>query len=174
MQDFKRIKAFAFDVDGVFTDGGVLCDTAGELYRTFDAKDGFAIRMATMHGYPVAIITGGRSKSITARFSTCGVPEADVYLKSRVKADDLQDFCNRHGIGADEVMFIGDDLPDIEPLELCGLAICPADAAEEVKAVCDIVSPFPGGKGCIRKAVEDVMKAQDTWTFDSARYKKLF
>ncbi len=174
MTDFKKIKAFAFDIDGVFTDGGVFCDLQGELYRTFDSKDGFAIRMATMNGFPVAIITGGRSKSISARFSTCGVLDADVYLKSRVKSDDLLDFCKRHDLKPEEVMFIGDDLPDIEPLQLCGLAVCPSDAVPEVKAVCDIVSEFPGGKGCVRKAVEDVMKAQDRWIFDSHEYKKLF
>lgn len=174
MTDFKKIKAFAFDVDGVFTDGGVFCDLQGELYRTYDSKDSFAIRMATMNGFPVAIITGGRSTSISARFSTCGVSDADVYLKSRIKSADILDFCKRHELTPDEVMFIGDDLPDIEALELCGLAVCPSDAVPEVKAVCDIVSEFPGGKGCVRKAVEDVMKAHGRWVFDNVQYKKLF
>ncbi|MBQ9185598.1 MAG: HAD hydrolase family protein [Bacteroidales bacterium] len=174
MQDLTKIKAFTFDVDGVFTDGGILCDTAGELYRTYNAKDGFAVRMATWHGYPVGIITGGRSKSIPARFATCGITEADIYLHSRIKSEDFMTFCKSHDLSPDEVMFIGDDLPDIEVLQICGLSVCPSDAADEVKAVCDIVSDYPGGNGCVRKAVESVLKAQGKWVFDSVQYKKFF
>lgn len=174
MQDYGRIKAFAFDVDGVFTDGGIFCDLDGELFRTFNAKDGFAVRMATMRGYPVGIITGGKSRSISARFTTCGVDKSDIYLWSRIKTDDILDFCSRHGISPGEVLYIGDDIPDIEALKLCGIAVCPSDAAEEVKAVCDIVSEFPGGKGCVRSMIRDVMIAQGTWTFDSSLYKKLY
>ena len=83
--DLLKIKAFAFDIDGVMTDGGILCDLEGQLYRNFDAKDGFAVRMATMNGYPVAVITGGRSGSIRQRFLSCGVPAEDIYLGSRDK-----------------------------------------------------------------------------------------
>ena len=80
MADLKKIRAFAFDIDGVMTDGGLLCDLNGELYRCFDAKDGFAVRMASMKGYPVAVITGGRSLTIRARYRTCGLPQEDIYL----------------------------------------------------------------------------------------------
>lgn len=174
MTEPKDIKAFAFDIDGVFTNGGVLCDINGELLRTYDAKDCFAVRMATMMGFPIAIITGGSSTSINVRFSTLGLNKEDVYMKSRIKTEDLQDFCTRHGLSAADVMFIGDDIPDVGPLMMAGLALCPADAVPEVKAVCDIVSDYPGGKGCIRNAVEMVLKAQGKWTFDAAIYKKLF
>ena len=110
----KNIKAFASDVDGVLTDGGILADLDGELFRTFDSKDGFAVRMATMAGYPVGIITGGRSESIRKRFLTCGVEAEDVYLGSRDKIEDFDDFCRRHGLKPEEVMYFGDDLPDAE------------------------------------------------------------
>ena len=90
--DLSKIKAFAFDVDGVMTDGGIFCDLQGNLYRTYDAKDGFAIRMAVMNGYPVGVITGGRSSSIRERFKTSGVKPEDVYLGSRDKIRDFDDF----------------------------------------------------------------------------------
>jgi len=174
MMDFSKIKAFAFDIDGVFTNGGILCDLQGELYRTFDAKDGFAVRMAVMNGYPVAIITGGRSKSIAERFLTSGLPKEDIYLGSRIKMEEFDNFCRRHDLKAEDVMYIGDDIPDIDVIEACGLGVCPSDAVEEVKAAADWVSDCPGGRGCVRSAVESVMKAQGRWNFDQSKYKKLF
>lgn len=170
----EKIKAFAFDVDGVMTDGGILCDLEGQLYRTFDAKDGFAVRMATMNGYPVAVITGGRSGSIKQRFASCGIPEEDVYLGSRDKMADFKDFCRRHGITADEVMYFGDDVPDIDVMRSCGCGVCPCDAADDVKAMADLVAVRPGGKGCIREVFEQVMKAQGRWKFDVQDYKRKF
>ena len=107
-------------MDGVFTDGGVFCDVQGELYRTFDAKDGFAIRMAEMNGYPVAIITGGRSVSIRARFKTSGVPADDVHLCSRDKVEDFLAFCAKYDLKPEEVLFAGDDVPEMPVMELCG------------------------------------------------------
>lgn len=172
--DWSRIRAFAFDVDGVFTDGGVLCDLQGELYRTFDAKDGFAVRMAAMNRYPVAIITGGRSVSLRERFLTSGVPSEDIFLGARDKEELLQQFCRRHELTPEQVLYIGDDIPDIGVLRRVGCAVCPSDAVPEVQAVCDVVSPFPGGKGCVRHAIETVMKAQGRWVFDVQLYKALF
>ena len=91
-----KIKAFAFDVDGVLTNGGIFADLDGELYRTFDSKDAFAIRMAAMHGYGTCVITGGRSESIRKRMTTCGVDVHDVYLGSRIKINDFNDYCSMH------------------------------------------------------------------------------
>ncbi len=172
--ELSNIKAFVFDIDGVFTDGGILCDLSGELFRTFDAKDSFAVRMAVMKDYPVGIITGGRSKSIRARFDTCGVPQEDIYLGSRNKMEDLENFCRRHGLTPSEIAYIGDDLPDMAVMAECGIGACPSDAVAEVRAMADFVSPYPGGKGCVRDFIEMVMKAQDTWVFDVYAYKKRF
>jgi len=172
--DLTKIKAFAFDIDGVFTDGSILCDLNGELFRTYNAKDGFAVRMATMKGFPVAIITGGRSASIRCRFKQCGVPETNVYLGSRNKIEDLEDFCKRFGITTEEVLYAGDDIPDMECILKSGIGACPSDAAEEAKAVADYVSDYPGGRGFIRDAVTMVLKAQGLWDFDVMKYKQLF
>ncbi len=174
MTDLTLVKAFAFDVDGVFTDGGILCDLHGELYRTFDAKDGFSIRMATMQGYPCAIITGGRSASITARFQTCGIGPHDVYLGSRDKIADFESFCAKYNLKHNEVLYMGDDIPDIPVLEICGVAACPSDAVEEVKAVSHLISSRPGGKGSVREVIEKIMKLQGNWNFDVGNYKQKF
>ena len=116
----KNIKAFLFDVDGVFTDGGLLADLQGEFYRTFNSKDGFAVRMAVMHGYHVGIITGGRSESIRKRFLACGFQYEDIYLNARNKMVDFEDFCSKHGLKPEEVMYLGDDIPDIPVMVACG------------------------------------------------------
>lgn len=170
----RDIRAFAFDVDGVMTDGGILANLDGELFRTFDAKDGFAVRMAAMHDYRLAIISGGRSESIRRRFVTCGVKYEDIYLGSRDKIEDFNDFCKRYSLQPNQVMYFGDDLPDIPVMQACGIGACPSDAVAEVKAVADYISPFPGGKGCCREAVETVMKFQGTWSLDVKQYKKDF
>ena len=170
----QNIKAFVFDVDGVLTDGGLLADLQGEFYRTFDAKDGFALRMAMMHGYHLGIITGGRSESIKMRFIACGVKTEDIYLASRDKMEDFADFCKRNGLKAEEVMYFGDDLPDAPVMIACGCGVAPADAVEEVKEIADLVSTRPGGKGCARECIERVMRLHGEWQLDVQDYKKKF
>ena len=174
MTDLKDIKGFAFDIDGVMTDGGILADLEGQLYRTFDAKDGFAVRMASMNGYPVGVITGARSQSVRARYLGNGIPPEDIYLGSRDKIEDFDDFCRRHGLDRSEVMFFGDDVPDVPVLLAAGIGIAPADASTEAKEAADIVSSIPGGKGCVRHHFEEVMKVQGKWNFDVQTYKKKF
>lgn len=171
--DFGRIKAFVFDVDGVLTDGGILA-VDGQLYRTFDAKDGFAIRMASMNGYCVGVITGGRSQSIRTRFKGNGIEPEDIYLGSRIKIKDLEDFCIRHCIAPEEVMYFGDDVPDIQCIETSGLGVCPSDAVEDVKESADIVSSRPGGKACVRELIEKTMRIQGRWIFDPSTYERRF
>jgi len=175
MEDrLRKIKAFAFDVDGVLTDGGILATLDGELLRTFDAKDGFGLRMASMHGYNLGIITGGRSESIRKRFHTCGIMAEDIYLGSRNKIEDFEDFCRRHCLTAEQVMYFGDDLPDIPVMQACGCGACPSDAVDDVKEIADMISDRPGGKGCVRSCIEKVMKLQGKWDLDVHEYKQKF
>lgn len=170
----KGIKAFVFDVDGVLTDGGILSDLSGELFRTFDSKDGFALRMAYMHGYRLGVISGGRSESIRKRFSQCGMKPEDVYLGSRDKIEDFEDFRRKYDLGPEEIMYFGDDLPDIPVMKACGCGVAPSDAVDDVLEAADYVSPKPGGKGCVRHTVELVMKLQGTWELDVQDYKRKF
>lgn len=169
-----QIKAIAFDIDGVMTDGGILAMPDGDLLRVFDAKDSFGVRMAKMNGLHTGIITGGSSDSIIKRFSVCGVDPDDIYLHSRIKIEDFNRFCRKHSLKAEEVMFFGDDLPDIPVMKACGLSVAPADAVEEVRQAADYVSEYNGGHGCVRNAVEMVLKAQGRWCLDDALYKKMF
>ncbi len=169
-----KIKAFAFDVDGVLTEGGVTVGPNGELYRTFNEKDIFAIRMASMKNYPVSIITGGGAESIRSRMLAAGVKSENVYLRSRIKIDDFNDFCSRHKLEPEEVMYFGDDLPDIPVIEACGYGVCPSDAVQEVKEAADFITAAPGGRGCAREGIEAVLKAQGQWSLDVQAYKKHF
>ena len=170
----KGIKAFVFDVDGVLTDGGIFANLDGELLRTFDSKDGFALRMAYMHGYRLGVISGGRSESIRKRVQQCGMKAEDVYLGSRDKIEDFEDFCRKHDLGPEEVMYFGDDLPDIPVMTVCGCGVAPSDAVDDVLEVAAHVSTKPGGKGCVRETIEMVMKLQGTWELDVQDYKRKF
>ncbi len=174
MENYKvklsNIKAFAFDVDGVLTNGQVICHPdSGELVRSYDAKDGFGLRMALMKGYIIGIITGGEGGSIVKRF----VPNlaTEVFTASRDKVPVFEEFCKKYNLKPEEVAYVGDDIPDIGILQICGLAVCPADAVEEVKLVCDYVSEFPGGKGCVRNLIEQVLKIQGNFDFNPEYYK---
>lgn len=170
----KGIKAFVFDIDGVFTDGGILATAEGDLYRTFDSKDGFGIRMAYMKGYKLGIISGGSSESIRLRFRQCGIKPEDVYLGSRDKIEDFEDFCRKHDLLPDEILFMGDDLPDIPVMRICGCGVAPSDAVDDVLEIADYISTKSGGKGCVRQVVEMVMKLQGTWELDVLDYKQKF
>ena len=172
--DLLKIKAFALDIDGVATDGSILCIPDGDLLRVYDAKDSFAIRMAVMNGYPVAIITGGSSESIRKRMVTSGVDPDDVYLHCRNKMDEFAEFCRRYSLRPEDVMYFGDDVPDIEVMQASGCGVCPSDAVDDVKAAADIVSTKPGGKGCLREVIEKTLRAQGKWVFDAGQYKQKF
>lgn len=164
-----KIKALAFDVDGVLTDGSVLSTPNGDLLRTFDSKDRMGIRMWVLKDHPVGIFTGGISQSI-ARFFQGIMPEEFVFLGVRDKLPHFLEFCKRLNVSPEEVAYVGDDLPDIPVLQRCGLAVCPRDAVNEVKAVCDYVSWYPGGHGCARDLIEQIMKVQGEWELDLKAY----
>lgn len=163
---FQNIKGFAFDIDGVFTDGGILATPEGDLLRVFNSKDCFSVRMAVDHGYPVAIITGGCSESLLHRADSLGVEKRNLYMFSKDKVPDLYTFCERNGLDISEVAFVGDDLPDVPAIVAAGLGVCPADAVHEAVEAADYVSPYPGGHGCIRDLVEKVLRANGDWVFD--------
>lgn len=166
MTRFEEIKAFAFDVDGVFTDGLVLAMPDGDLLRQFNAKDCFGVRTAVDNGFPCAFITGGVSQSLIHRAHSLGVRDEHLYMLSKDKEKDFLHFCRSIGLEPGQVVFVGDDLPDIPAMRLAGLSVCPADAVAEVRETADIVSQYPGGRGCIRDLVEYVLKPQHKWIFD--------
>ncbi len=146
----KRITTFCFDVDGVFTDGIVHLMPDGEQLRTANVRDGYAVQLAVKKGYRIAIITGGRSEAVRKRFEGLGV--TDVFLGSSRKT----------------VCYMGDDIPDFRVMQMVGLAVCPGDAAPEIKAISAYVSPYAGGRGCVRDILEQTMKVQGKWMDDEA------
>lgn len=167
-EELSNIKAFVFDVDGVFSDCRVSLFPSGEMVRTMNIKDGYAIQLAVKKGYPVAIITGGFSKAVKKRFQYLGVK--DIYLRSSSKLDDLQHFISRNHLTIEEVLYMGDDIPDLKVMQHVGFPACPADAAEEIKSVSKYISDRNGGSGCVRDIVEQVMKLQGKWLDQDAFY----
>ena len=163
---FEDIKAFAFDVDGVFTDGLVLAMPDGDLLRQFNSKDCFGVRTAVDNGFPCAIITGGVSQSLLHRARSLGILDEHLYMLSKDKESDFLHFCRSIGLEPAQVAFVGDDIPDIPAMQASGLGVCPSDAVAEVRSAADFVSTFAGGRGCIRDLVERVLKPQDKWLFD--------
>lgn len=173
--DYSKIKAITFDVDGVMTDGSLTQLDNGDLLRTFNAKDTFAVRYAVTNGIKVGVFTGGSTPGILKRFLTCLVPEDDIHMGCRGKITEFRSFCEKYGLEPEEVLYFGDDIPDIPVIKAAGIGIAPADAADDVKAVADYVSPFPGGRGCVREGVEKVMKAAGKWGFDDGYgYEKVY
>ncbi len=159
--DLKKIKAFAFDVDGVLSGEMIPLHPSGEPMRTVNTKDGYAIQLAIKLGYEIAIITGGRTNAVKIRFEGLGV--SDIYLGSSIKIKDYEDFKQKRGLKDEEILFMGDDVPDIEVMQICGLPCCPKDAVPDVKAISKYISHLPGGAGCGRDVIEQVLKAQDQW-----------
>ena len=172
--NLNAVRAFVFDIDGVMTNGGVLCNTAGEPLRIYNEKDGHGLRMAALNGYVLAVITGGHTEAVRKRMTDYGVPFGNIFLKARNKEKVLREFCHNFGILPEEVLYMGDDIPDVAALRFAGLGVVPADAAEEAKEAADIVSPVPGGQGFVRWTLEMVMKAQGKWIFDVEKYEKMF
>ncbi len=159
-EKLNHIKAFAFDVDGVFSDM-LMLHPSGELMRTMNVKDGYAVQYACKKDYPVAIITGGNTESIRIRFGALGVK--DIYLKSSDKIHDLKDFALQHQLELHQILYMGDDIPDIEVMQHAGVAACPIDAAIEIKTIADYISPKAAAKGCVRDVIEQVLRVQGRW-----------
>lgn len=158
-----KIKAFAFDVDGVLS-SGVLCMPDGDLLRLMDIRDGFVIRKALINNYKVAIITKGSSPSVILRFKKLGIE--DIYSGKDRKLDSLNDFAKKYSLSLDEILYQGDDLPDLHCVEAAGLGTCPKNATREIIEAADYVSPYEGGHGSVRDVVEQVLRAKNDWKID--------
>lgn len=157
----RAVKAFVFDVDGVLTNNDLLVTESGELLRTMNVRDGQAIKWAIRAGYPVAAITGGRSEGAKKRLTDLGVEE--YYSGIADKWTAFQSFLQRSDTLMSEVCYMGDDLPDVPVLRKVVLSCCPYDAVPEVLDICDYVSPYTGGRGCVRDIIEKVLKLQEKW-----------
>ena len=165
-EKLNNIRAFIFDVDGVLTDGRVLVTTSGEMHRSMNTKDGFAMKFALTNGYKIAIISGGTNEGVRDRFEELGVQK--VYLGVHQKDDSFDDFVKENNLNSSEVLYMGDDIPDIPVLRMAGVSCCPQDAAIDVKEIVDYHSPIEGGKGCVRDVIEQTLRVQGNWLKESA------
>jgi 3-deoxy-D-manno-octulosonate 8-phosphate phosphatase (KDO 8-P phosphatase) len=166
--DLSKIRAVVFDLDGVLSSETIALGMDGTPLRTVNIKDGYAIQLAMKMGLRVAIISGCKIEAVRKRYEGLGIE--DIYLGAAVKIKIYDDFTAKYGLKDDEVLFMGDDIPDLEVMQRVGCAVCPKDACPEVKAVSCYVSERCGGQGCGRDVIEQVLRAQGKWLKDERAF----
>ena len=164
-EDIARCEAFVFDVDGVMTDGGIIPTIDGDFIRRYNAKDGYALAYAIKIGYKVCIITGGRGRTLENRLRMLGIDHFYVDCMDKITA--IREYMAGQGLDPANVIYMGDDIPDLDCMREVGLPVCPADAAAEVIEASRYVSEFRGGEGAVRDIVEQVLRARGDWARDS-------
>lgn len=162
LEKFRRIRAFVFDVDGVLTDHSVFVFESGRIVRKLDERDLFALRMAVKQGFPIAIISGGGLSGLKETFQSLGI--TDIVEKSTNKKEDYDIFKMTYDLDDERILYMGDDLPDYQPMRIVGLPVCPNNAAAEIKEIAQYISPLGGGQGCVRDVIEKVLKLNKKWS----------
>lgn len=166
--DLRLIKAIIFDVDGVLSAETITLSADGEPLRTVNIKDGYAIQLAVKMGLRVVILTGGRTEAVRLRYERLGVE--DIYMGCAVKIRAYDEFLEKYKLTDAEVMYMGDDVPDLEIMRRAGCPVCPQDACPDIKDVSLYVSPYRGGYGCGRDVIEQTLRAQDKWLKDEKAF----
>lgn len=166
--DLNKIKALIFDVDGVLSSETIYLHPSGEPMRSVNIKDGYALQYAIKCGLIVAIITGGRTEAVRKRYEGLGLN--DIYMGAAVKVKEYEYLKEKYDLKDDEILYMGDDIPDYEVMQLCGCSCCPADAAPEIKEISTYISHRNGGYGCGRDVVEQVLRAQGKWMKDEKAF----
>lgn len=165
-EKLKEITTLIFDFDGVLSDGKIWVLPDGEQIRSTGVKDGYALQYALRKGYRIAIISGGIGESMRLRYKR--FEGMEVYLQVHDKLTVFADYIKKHNITPDEVMYMGDDIPDYNLMKLCAVKCCPADACEEIKSISDYISFQKGGDGCARDIIEQILKSQGRWMEEDA------
>lgn len=166
--DLSKIKTVVFDVDGVLSRQTITLSSTGEPLRTVNIKDGYAIQLAQKVGLRIAILTGGNTEAIRKRYAGLGVE--DIFMGCAVKVKTYDEYLKKYGIQHDEVIYVGDDIPDYEVMRLCGCPCCPADACSDIKDISLYISSQNGGDGVGRDVVEQVLRAQGKWLSDAKAF----
>ncbi len=157
----KDITTIVLDVDGVLTNGDVFLDSSGQMLRTMNTRDGFAMKTAIDKGYKICVITGGNSPQVKKRLNYLGI--YDVFLEVKDKMAVLKKYLKKNKITFEQILYVGDDIPDYEPIKHASIGVAPNDACEEILAIADYVSHKNGGRGCVREILEQVMKIRGDW-----------
>lgn len=161
-EKLNKIDTFIFDIDGVLTDGSLILLPSGEQVRTMYIRDGYAIKLAVEAGYKVAVISGGKSyEAVTKRLNGLGV--FDVFLAVPDKMDPFTKLLLSYNLQTENILYMGDDMPDYEVMTKVGIATCPNDAASQIKEISAYISPYSGGKGCVRDVIEQVLRLHGKW-----------
>ena len=160
----KNVSTFIFDYDGVLTDGSIITLADGEAYRTTHVKDGYALQLARKKGYRVAVISGAEAENMLNRLKALKI--IDIFLGIEDKLQKFNEYLAENSLDPSEVLFMGDDIPDYEVMLHAGIPACPFDASEEIQRISKYISHVPGGKGCVRDVIEQVMKIQGKWMND--------
>ncbi|WP_235296032.1 KdsC family phosphatase [Portibacter marinus] len=158
---FSKIETLIFDVDGVWTDGSLQVTESGELLRTMNSKDGYAGRRAVLAGYNMIIISGGHSKGVEDRLTKLGMKEVHISIRDKMQL--FSEMVESGKLDPETTLYMGDDLPDCKVLKAVYLSCCPKDAVPEIIDTCEYVSPYEGGRGCVRDVIERVMRSQNKW-----------
>lgn len=159
--DLRQIKTIIFDIDGVLSAETITLSADGEPLRTVNIKDGYAIQLAVKMGLRIVIMTGATTEAVRLRYERLGVE--DIYMACAVKIKTYDEFLTKYGLTDREVIYMGDDVPDLEILRRVGCPVCPQDACPDVKEACLYVSPYRGGYGCGRDVIEQTLRAQGKW-----------
>lgn len=162
---FKKISTFVLDVDGVLTDGTIYVFDNGEQVRRMSIRDGFALQLAVKKGYRILVISGGNSPAVVSRLKKLGV--TDIFMGVLDKRTAIQQYIDDHKLIKENVLFMGDDIPDYAPMHVVGLPCAPADAAQEIRKVAAYICNAEGGKGCVREVIEKVLKLNDHWELET-------
>jgi 3-deoxy-D-manno-octulosonate 8-phosphate phosphatase (KDO 8-P phosphatase) len=160
-QRLNKITTLMFDIDGVLTDGKVLVMENGEMVRNMNSKDGYGLHLAVTKGYRICIISGGQNEAVKNVLARTGI--TDIFIRQHDKLACYTEYCKLHNLSDEEIMYMGDDLPDHEVMSRVGAAVCPNDAVMEIKHICQYVSPKNGGEGCVRDVIEQVLRVQGKW-----------
>ena len=166
--DLNKIRAIIFDIDGVLSSETINLSAEGVPLRTVNIKDGYAIQLAMKLGLRVVILTGANVPSVRVRYEGLGVE--DIYLGCGVKIKTYEEFLQKYSLSDEEVMYMGDDIPDLEIMRRVGCPVCPKDACPEIKEVSCYVSDRIGGHGCGRDVIEQVLRAQGKWVMNAKAF----
>lgn len=166
LEDFKKVDTFIFDVDGVMTDGGILVLENGDMARKMNTKDGYSLYLAVKKGYRFFIVSGSSKSAVENRFHHLGIHH--VFFNVMDKRPFVEKLMKEHHILAEQVLFMGDDMPDLPVFEVVGVSSCPADAVVDIRKDAAYISPYKGGEGCVRDVIEKVLKLRGDWNYDNS------
>jgi 3-deoxy-D-manno-octulosonate 8-phosphate phosphatase (KDO 8-P phosphatase) len=164
LNSFKPITTLVFDIDGVLTDGGILVFDTGEQVRKMSVKDGYALQLAVKKKYHIVVISGGNGVGASIRLQKLGISNVFLNVKDKVKI--LEDFLEKNELKWSETLYMGDDIPDFQPMQKAGMTCAPADAAPEILQMARYISPYEGGKGCVRDVIEKLLRLHGNWDLD--------